>query len=312
MLGKRGAWFLAVAAAVAGLLAAEADEPLEWRIWTSEQGSEMEARFVGLKNSRVTIERKDLTRLDVGLDRLSQADRDYVAHLRLELEPIVVAYRGIKAVYPGGVWDELANRVPVKVEFAKDRGHSVAEWAEACFKPYEGRDAARFIVVEAFPADFVNGKVGRDLAGRTGDSIRAAEKWGATVLLFESDGVPGNPSTGRGTDYRKGMEAWLQKRSGCGVIPYREVLDELRRTDPRWLEVLGQPYPPQYLHDAVLLAALTGEAPPLVALRGDQRVKLEDYQKKENFSRLATLPEPETEALAKLILEAVRRHNPSR
>ncbi|MDP6047268.1 MAG: lectin-like protein [Phycisphaerae bacterium] len=54
----------------------------EVRVWRPDKGARVEAKLVTVKGGRVYLKRTDGRAIDIGLNRLSKADRDYLANLK--------------------------------------------------------------------------------------------------------------------------------------------------------------------------------------------------------------------------------------
>jgi len=58
---------------------AEAEEKAKWRTWKTADGlHERRAKFVGLRAGKVTLEKEDGSRVELGLDVLCEADQEFI------------------------------------------------------------------------------------------------------------------------------------------------------------------------------------------------------------------------------------------
>ncbi|MGD9419672.1 MAG: hypothetical protein Q7R22_012100 [Verrucomicrobiota bacterium JB025] len=304
---------------------AAAENPeYEVRTWTSTQGSSIEGRFGSAEGDTVTIIREDGSKIDAPLSKLSAADQEYTRHLIVQTQPFLIACWGHSTNLQE--FADLANLVPLRVEWVPVSRDNLKINLQSTFAKWDDQATFRHVIMACNIGNVLSRERRRNKEKDTQRLRQQAGELKVHLLALDDEGIK-SPRTGHVRNdndeleeftvtpelFLKEQQKWIDGLKGIKIIPYRQLLAALRKEDPRWIEALGTEHHPTYLKNALLVATLTGQEPPLLALRSAQREKLEDFRKeKVLFKDLATLPEDQTAALAKLTLKLVNEVNKDR
>ena len=296
----------------------------ELRTWTSVQGSTLKGHFDSADGDTITLIREDGSKLKVPFSKLIAADQQYARHLIVQTQPFVVAFWGNPNAQRG--FGDLANLVPIRVEWIAVNANRLTLKLPSYFSKWNDKPCFRHVIMNCTTIDVASKKQRRNLKEGTKRLLKQARDSKITPLILDDEGIQSPYSIRLQNDkgeteefqvspelFHREQQKWIdefKESEEVKVIPYRQLLEALRNEDPRWIEVLGSGFPPSYLKDAVVIATLTGQEPPLLALRAAQREKMQDFQKKqERFKNLACLPEDQAALVSKLIHELVNDVN---